>query len=67
MACDAMAAPVFLALRMDSLVSAVVTGITAAGLFFLLYVAFVPRTKEEPPKTKKLRQCPTCKRWQEVS
>jgi hypothetical protein len=52
---------------MESLTNAAVTGITAAGLFFLLYISFTPRAKEEKPKTKKLRQCPTCKRWQEVS
>ena len=61
------ASPVLQALRMESLINAIVAGTTAAGMIFLLYIAFPPKTKKEEPKTKQLRQCPTCKRWQEVS
>lgn len=67
LACGAVAPPLFVALPMEAIVNAAVTGITAACVLFVLYIAFSPRAKDEQPKTKRLRQCPTCKRWQEVS
>jgi hypothetical protein len=49
---------------MDALAAGFATGLTTVGLTVLLYWSFAYPLPEQ--RKKKWRQCPACKRWQEV-
>jgi hypothetical protein len=40
--------------------------VTAASML-ILYLAFVMKAGKTEVRVKKLKQCPSCKRWQEVT
>lgn len=54
-------------MSMDTALLVLSTSITTAGLSFLIFVGFFYTRHQPQERTKKLKQCPTCKRWQEVT
>jgi hypothetical protein len=52
---------------MDNFTLAFLTAGCTAFVVTMLYVAFfLVRVPKKDPEIKKLKRCPTCKRWQEV-